>query len=360
MSGYPAAEKEFIGKADAVVTVSPQIADLLRDDYRLPVRPLVVYNTPVRATVGTSSASVRAAAGLAGEVPLLVYSGYMHPGRGLDIAIQALPLLPEFHLVLVTGPANAELRAIRNLAREFQVIGRLHVVPYVPHHQVPDYLSSADLGIICFTHTINHEKSMPTKFAEYLHAKLPVVVNDLEALGAFVAQHRVGEVFAGDPESFAAAVRGAWSRREELRANITEEILDDLSWEQQSVELLQLYGRLAGRDPGRPLNDFTWEAYERPRGASGTRLLATPNWRTLTDTPVKLGLGPGNYAGQLAAFARAVTDIRSDVSAEVFRYGSKSSGYPADVEVDESPAAADRCPARAGGPDPSPVHTSAC
>ena len=231
---------------------------------------------------------MRAAAGLADEVPLLVYSGYMHPERGIGVAIQALPILPEFHLVLVSGPANAELKAIRRLARRCGVTGRLHVVPYVPQHEVPDYLSSADLGIICSKRTINYEKSLPTKFAEYMHAKLPVVVNDLESVGGFVAQHRVGEVFAGDPESFAAAVRGAWRRRDELRANITEEILDDLSWEQQSVGLLRLYRSLAGKDPGPPLSDFTWEAYERPQATHGTRLLATQNWRPLATTPVRL------------------------------------------------------------------------
>jgi hypothetical protein len=59
MAGYPAVEKEFIRKADAVVTVSPEIANMLHNDYRLPVRPLVVRNTPIRATVGTSAVSVR-------------------------------------------------------------------------------------------------------------------------------------------------------------------------------------------------------------------------------------------------------------------------------------------------------------
>ena len=166
-----------------------------------------------------------------------------------------------------------------------------------------------------------------------MHAKLPVVVNDLESLRGFVAQHRVGEVFAGHPDSFAAAVRRAWGRREELCANVTEEILEDLSWEHQSVGLLQLYRSLAGKDIGPPVHDFTWEAYERPPATDGARL-TTPKWRPLTETPVRLGLGSANYAGQLAAFARAVTEARIDVSAEVFTYGVTATlGYPANVKL---------------------------
>ena len=154
---------------------------LLQVDYRLSVRPLVVRNTPVRATVGTSKASVRAAAGLADEVPLLVYSGYMHPERGLGVAIQALPILPEFHLVLVSGPANAELKAIRRLARRVarSPVGCTSCHMFL-NTRCLTTSSSADLGIICSKRTINYEKSLPTKFAEYMHAKLPVVVNDLE------------------------------------------------------------------------------------------------------------------------------------------------------------------------------------
>jgi hypothetical protein len=334
MSGYPTVEKEFIRKADAVVTVSPEIADMLHHDHRLPVMPLVVRNAPIRATVTISLTSVRVAAGLPDGVPLLVYSGSLQPDRGLGTAVEALSQLPEFHLAVISGPANAELMALSRLASDLEVIARLHVVPHVPHHHVPAYLASADLGIICSERSINNEKALPPAFAEYLHAGLPVVSNDLETLGAFVAQHRVGEVFSGDPESFAAAVRDAWMRRDELRSNITEAILDDLTWEKQSVGLLQLYRSLAGKDPAPLPNDFTWEAYERPRGTAAARPLTTSNWRPLSETPVRLGLGPANYAGQLAAFARAVTEARPDVSAEVFRYGSTASyGYPADIEV---------------------------
>ncbi|GFN03839.1 hypothetical protein Smic_23950 [Streptomyces microflavus] len=59
-------------------------------------------------------------------------------------------------------------------------------------------------------------------------------------------------------------------------------------------------------------------------------------WTPLGSTPIKLGLGPANFAGQLAAFASAVCRERADVSAEVVKHRTASSGheYPADVYVD--------------------------
>ncbi|MFI7428862.1 hypothetical protein ACIBPB_17910 [Micromonospora sp. NPDC049836] len=58
-------------------------------------------------------------------------------------------------------------------------------------------------------------------------------------------------------------------------------------------------------------------------------------WRPLGDTPVRLGLGPANYAGQAAAFAAAICRQRPDVSAEVLmRRTAHGFAFPADVRLD--------------------------
>jgi glycosyltransferase involved in cell wall biosynthesis len=341
MSGLPQVEREYIRRADAVVTVSPQIAALIQRDHDLPTQPLVVRNVPARAAIGTSRESVRKAAGLDPGVPLIVYSGYIHHERSIGTAVAALPLLPECHLVIVSGATNPELRKILELAEELEVTDRVHVVPYVAQHEVADYLSSADLGVILSKRTINYEMSLPTKFAEYLHAGLPVVVSDVKTLSAYVREHGVGEVFAaGDPESFRDAVLAALPRIQAMRANITDEVLDELSWERQLQVLLPLYAALGGQKPT-PLPEGTersWDVRERPRGSLKTDALEGEgpprHWRTLGPTPIRLGLGPANYAGQLAAIAQAVTDARTDVSAEVFMTIYKTDfGFPADVYV---------------------------
>lgn len=337
MSAYPQVEAALIHRADAVVTVSPEIAEVIQRDHGLAQTPLVVRNTPVRAARGRSTASVREAAGVGDDVPLLVYSGYIHAERGLDTAIEALPLLPEVHLAIVANSANPLVQKLEELARDTGVDDRVHVVPYVAQHAVADYLSSADLGVICSKRTINYELSLPTKFAEYLHAGLPVVCSDVKTLSAFVRGHDVGVVFeAGERESFAREVRAVLPRAAEVRANITEEVLEELSWEHQVAGLLELYTRLSGKKPPARSAAASWQVEERPvsRAMIGRDKDAEHPWRALTDTPIRLGLGPANYAGQLAGIAAAVTDLRADISAEVVMHTSSSSfGHPADVQV---------------------------
>jgi hypothetical protein len=62
--------------------------------------------------------------------------------------------------------------------------------------------------------------------------------------------------------------------------------------------------------------------------------MSTQGWRALDDTPVRLGLGMANYAGQLSALARAVTAASEHVSVEVVTQVTDGSfGYPTDVTV---------------------------
>lgn len=338
-SAYPKAERELIHRADAVVTVSAEIAERLQQENSLPTRPAVVLNTPVRAAITRAEEySVRRAAGVADGEPLLVYSGYVHPARGLDTAIRALPLLPGVRLAVVANRSNQQVTDLENLAVELGVEDRLHVVPYVPQHAVADYLSTADLAVVSFRRTPNNELSLPTKLAEYLHAHLPVVCSDVKTLSEYVRTHDLGTVFpADDPQGMATAVLEALEARDRLRANITEELLEELSWEAQSATLLRLYSELSGKTPTPPRQPADWQSEERPVSAAhiGRKKDAEGHpWRELGKTPIRLGLGPANYAGQLAGIATAVTAARPDVSAEVIMHVSELSfGYPADVHV---------------------------
>ncbi|MBO8184711.1 glycosyltransferase family 4 protein [Streptomyces spirodelae] len=345
-SAFPGVEEEFIGKADAVVTVSQELAGILREAYALPADPLVVANAPVRETVSAGTdecVSVRDACGLSPDVPLLVYAGWIGPERGLDTAVEGLAELPHAHLALVAGKQNATLQGLLARAEELGVRQRVHVVPYVRQEQVPDYLSSADLGLICFRHVPNCEISLPTKAAEYLHAGLPMITSGVRTLRNFVERTGIGEVFVTeDVPSFVAAVQRGLAKRGTLAARITEPLLQELSWEQQSAGLLNLYEQLAGPAAAARLapRSVPWSASEQP-GLGAARAHAqesaapggTPaGWRTLGSTPVRLGMGCANSAGQLAGFARALCERRQDLSAEVVMHTHDQSViYPADI-----------------------------
>ena len=259
IAGMADHEQEYIGRADTVLTVSEPIADAIQQRTGLAERPVVVLNTAsgVRPA-DRPRPSVRAAAGVPDDVPLLVYSGNIDPDRGVTTLVQSLAHLPsDVHVVIVTNAPmdNRYIRTLVDTAEAAGATGRLRFAPYVPGEQIIDYLSTGTIGVHGLNHVPNHEMALPNKLFDYLHAELPMVVSDVKAMAELIHQLGVGEVYtAGDPASLAAAVRTVLADLDRYRKALTAdpEVLRRYSWERQEETLRAVYGRLLGRELAAP------------------------------------------------------------------------------------------------------------
>ncbi|MEE3920634.1 glycosyltransferase [Micromonospora sp. BRA006-A] len=84
---------------------------------------------------------------------------------------------------------------LEELAAELGVADRVHLLPYVPHWQVSAFVAPADLGVIPIHHKPNHEIALITKFFEYAHGGLPMVVSDVRTMAEATRATGHGEVF---------------------------------------------------------------------------------------------------------------------------------------------------------------------
>ena len=249
-------EREYAAYADEVVTVSEELAALLQADHALTSPPHVVLNCPMTSEThfAADHPSVREAAGLPADTPILVYSGAAAPQRGLDVMVEALPRLEQVALVLVVGrPESDYVQSLVARATELGVGDRLHLLPYVAPAEVVGYLSSADVGVIPIQHYPNHEIALITKFFEYSHARLPILVSDVRAMSRQVRETGQGEVFAADDvDDFVRAARKILAAPEQYRA-----VLDGLhletrwTWEEQAETLAAVYARAVEGSPSR-------------------------------------------------------------------------------------------------------------
>lgn len=249
-------ERAHAAYADAVVTVSDQLARMLMDEHDLPSEPTVVLNAPVvpggegdTVEPGDSPPvpSLREACGVGPDVPLMVYSGAAAPQRGLDLMVESLPLLPEVVCAFVVGATDSPY--VRSLVAKAKALGvgdRLRLAPYVPYDQVAPYLSEADIGVIPVHHWPNHEISLGTKFFEYSHARLPIVVSDVEAMAAATRQTGQGEVFvAEDLEGFVKAISAVLADPQRYRsAYDAPGLLEGWTWSAQAEILDGVYRRV--------------------------------------------------------------------------------------------------------------------
>ncbi|MFI7577261.1 glycosyltransferase family 4 protein [Micromonospora sp. NPDC049497] len=276
LPAHRAHEREYAPYADAVMTVSDGLAELLRREHHLATMPDVVLNAPAALTEDLDpdapAPDLRALCGIGPDVPLLVYSGAAARQRGLDVMVDALPQLPGVHVALVVNkPEGPYVSGVLARARKLGVADRVHALPYVAHWQVVPFLAAADAGVIPIHHWPNHEIALITKFFEYSHARLPLVVSDVKTMAGTVRDTGQGEVFrAEDVDDYLRAVRAVLADPGRYRAAYDRPgLLRSWTWEAQAEVLDGVYRRLLpgpAADPA-PADAAARSASDDPRPA---------------------------------------------------------------------------------------------
>ncbi len=240
VDGWAALEREYIQKMDRVITVSDGLSSKIRDTHGLTRDPAVVHNAPL-ISAGAPSANLRLACGIGLETPLAVYSGAVSAARGLETVIAVLPYHPELHIAIVAVPHPHPMTAeFRLQAQHLGVMDRLHFPPPVSSYEVSGYLSGANFAVSPIIGTsISYDMALPNKLFEYLHAGLPMVVSNCQAISQFVTENQLGTVFkAGSVEDLTRAIGEVfnYSVNED-----THELKQRYSWQGQVPHLLEVY-----------------------------------------------------------------------------------------------------------------------
>ena len=237
-------ESQYIAKADCVVTVSSEIADLLVETHSLPRSPIVVLNAPAVLDAENSERDLRNESNVSDEALLGLYVGGVTPIRGLNVIIPALDAIPHLHVTLLTRN-DKNVAAMQSEAYVCGVGERLHVVEYVSPNEIVPFISKASFGIAPYLHMLNQEISLPSKFYEYACARLPIVGSDVAVVKSVLERTSVGEVFeAGNEESFIEAVLKISNGLESYRDNYNDSEFKSCTWEAQSQILADTYAWL--------------------------------------------------------------------------------------------------------------------
>lgn len=237
-------QDEFILEADSLVTVSTTLAELIKARYGLHAE--IVPNFPLKNSSTSSASTVRNRLfGLSKDDVLAVYSGSLAAPRGIEEILSALTRFPKIHLVLVVSGNSSYLESLRSIARRLGIRHRVHIVPYVSQSEITKFIHDADFALIPFRRALNHEISLPSKFAEYILAGLPILSTCYGEVGKAVISERVGVTF--DPERSESLAQGlesivaqAHDIRHEMQARQAE-FLDRFSWESFECNLMASY-----------------------------------------------------------------------------------------------------------------------
>lgn len=294
-AAWLAMEADTIQRADAVLTVSDELALKLQRRHGLSALPLTVANAPLASPhPAPGRRPLREECGIDPEVPLMVYVGGIAERRGVLTCVDALQYLPDAHVAFVAGASPTQRATITDRAAELGLSHRVHILDYVPADSVTWYVSSATIGVSPLLAVVpQHQVALPTKLREYLLAGLPVLVSNMRAQAEWVRHWQVGEVFEqGDAQDLAAKFSAMLPQRERYLDAIDEEFIRTNSWESQEVFLEQAWGRMVPPNP-RPAP----EPEENPglrmvASSSATSWLIYQTWGDITGEPIAREVTP--------------------------------------------------------------------
>jgi glycosyltransferase involved in cell wall biosynthesis len=239
-------ERRLIRQVALVITVSGSIADWLQDKYHLDERPMVLRNIP-GAWDEIRGESLRTLAGANDEQQIVIYTGRITTGRGIEETIDALPELGGDVLLIMLGygdPLYLEKLVAR--ADRGGVADRVRVVGPVPSDQVSATASQADVALVAIQPIcLSYRYSLPNKLFEAIQGGVPVIASDLPDISAFVTAHDVGRLFApSDVAAFKSGLKEILEDSELFRRN-AENLAQTLTWEAEAGQLIDAYRKLA-------------------------------------------------------------------------------------------------------------------
>ncbi len=239
-------ERKYIKKADAVISVSHSIVGYLKKKYNIP-EPYLIMNAPSGETVSATSLpkeqySLRRQLKIDDEKKILLYTGSITFGRGLEKVIESMKYLKNFTFVMMGYGSREFKNHLMNIARNLKVEAGVIFYGPVPSDKVTLYASSADIGIAPIENVcLSYYYCAPNKIFEYIQSGLPVVASNFPDMRRIVEEHNIGFTCnTSDPTEIYKAVTMIMSDYSAY-LNRVNKVKDKYCWEREAEKLKQLY-----------------------------------------------------------------------------------------------------------------------
>jgi glycosyltransferase involved in cell wall biosynthesis len=253
--GLVSARNRILRRADALVSISrPITEEFLRSGIRGD-RIFEIPNgvdTEVWAPANESvRRSLRAKLGLPADGRIVVYSGKLNKGKGLEYLIEAWQRVSSSHadacLVLVGSGSGQSLSCEDEIRREVQERGLERSVKFTGFVQDPyDYVRASDIFVLP-----SENEALPMSMLEAMACALPVVVTDVGGIPEVVSHLNNGIlVKPRDPKALAWEIDCLLSQpplSDLLGANACRTVCERFSIQEVARQYLELFAQLHAR-----------------------------------------------------------------------------------------------------------------
>jgi len=262
---WSAVERDLLAATDFRVTVSPQLARRMSEEYGHEFKAV-----PNCVSVHSAGA-VDIEAALQGQVTreevIFLFLGVFAPGRGIEDLIRCWAKVDPRARLVLRGPGGEFRSEMVELAGNLGLLDRSVSFPKaVQTSELIEAARQADVGVIPYApSSINNLYCCPNKLSQYLAAGLPIVCNRTEFVKSVVEENDLGYcVDFNDANMLVQTINHITVSKEDI-AKISRRaqqfFLDTFNWEQVSrdmyADLAATVGRKFTTKP-RPDLDFSW------------------------------------------------------------------------------------------------------
>lgn len=222
-------ERTFVPGVDVFYTVSEPIANLYAAQYNRHVH--VIRNLPVAGPFGNEVEKY--------EVPTLIYQGAINKGRGVELMIEVMKYLENFNLI-ICGKGDLYKKLKQKVHQ--QGSDNIFFKGHQDFMQLKKITRQSHIGLSWEENLgRNYQYALPNKLFDYIQAKIPVLVSDLQGMKSVIDEYEAGELLRSrNSEKISVQIRELFDKRHTFDSAL-QKAASDLCWEKEEKKLMELF-----------------------------------------------------------------------------------------------------------------------
>ncbi len=233
-------ERSLLREVDALVTVSPSIAEWYQE--RNPgLEVVLVRNIPDFSIAPSPDPTLRRSLDVPDDALLFIAIGGFLPGRGIGAIIEAFSCDESPHHVAFMGYGPLK----DSIERATKRCCRVHLLPAVAPAEVMKVAAGADVGLSMIEDVcLSYRYCLPNKLFESLGAGIPVLASDLPDQAALIKEYGGGWVVRPEVAAIRQFLQTIDAEQvQRVRSGLVDRT-QDLRWNREARRLVELYRRL--------------------------------------------------------------------------------------------------------------------
>ena len=168
-------EKILIKNTDAMITVTPLIAEAYAKRYNI-IPPKLVMNCTTYKTYVPSKDIFRKKFNIRADQKIYLYQGGLLPKRGIEEILTAFEQLDNQYVIVFLG-FGPLVNSVKKAVKEND---NIFFHDAVSQAELPNFTCSADFGFCLLQgSTKNHQFALGNKIFEYIQARLPILCSNM-------------------------------------------------------------------------------------------------------------------------------------------------------------------------------------